>query len=155
MKPLFWWSLPLSLDRHWKVQPEQLELTSKNAHAYEFITRLPKKFQSKTGEAGNRFSSGERQRLALTRAFLRNPDFLLLDEATCHLDPACTAAVHQNIQKLMKTHSCVVVTHYMNTASKAEHIVVLEHGRVCGEGSHELLYKTCKTYRRLYELQQG
>lgn len=138
-----------------KVGPEQVELAAKQAHSYGFVSCLPQKFQTEAGENGSRFSAGERQRIALTRAFIRNPEFLILDEAACHLDAVNAAEVYQDVQKQMKSRSCVMITHDMNTASKADHIIVMEHGTVCGEGSHPYLYETCDTYKKLYHLQNA
>ena len=136
-----------------KIGQEQVECAAKQAHSYEFINCLPQKFQTETGENGGLFSAGERQRIALTRAFVRNPEFLMLDEATCHLDAVNAAEVYQEVQKQIKSRFCVMITHDMNAASKADHTIVMEHRTVCGEGNHQYLYETCDTYKKLYYLQ--
>lgn len=138
-----------------KLRQGQIEYAAKQAHSYEFINCLPQKFQTETGENGGLFSAGERQRIALTRAFIRNPEFLMLDEAICHLDAVNAAEVYHDVQKQMKSRSCVMVTHDMNTASKADHIIVMDYGTVCGEGTHKYLYETCGTYKKLYHLQNA
>ena len=133
----------------------QIEAAARQACSYGFICQLPKKFQSETGEMGKRFSAGERQRLALTRALAQDPEVLLLDEAVCHLDPVHASEVQDHIRDQRKCRSCVIVTHDMNAARQAGHIVVLDRGTVCGEGDHDTLYETCGTYRRLYDRQQA
>ena len=81
---------------------------------------------------GNRFSAGERQRLALTRALAQDPEVLLLDEAVCHLDPVHASEVQDHIRDQRKCRSCVIVTHDMNAARQAGHIVVLDRGLSAG-----------------------
>lgn len=124
------------------------------ANAYEFITKLPAQFDTEAGEKGGRFSAGERQRLAIARALVKNPQFLLLDEATCNLDAYHASKVQESIKKLMEMRTCVIVAHDMEIARNADHIVVLDHGTVCGEGNHHQLYETCDTYRSLFDMQQ-
>ena len=90
-------------------------------------------------------------RLALARALVRDPQCLLLDESTCHLDAARARDVQKNILMKMENRTCVIVTHDMNLARTAGHIIVLDRGTVCGEGTHDTLYESCSVYRNLYD----
>lgn len=136
-----------------KGDAQSVVKAAEDANAYGFISRLPQRFETEAGEKGNRFSAGERQRLAIARALAKDPQCLLLDEATCNLDPYHASKVQESVGKLRGMRTCVIVAHDMKIARHADHIIVLEQGAVCGEGSHEQLYNTCDTYRSLVHMQ--
>ena len=126
---------------------------AKLANIYDFIQSLPEGFDTPVGQIGGRLSGGERQRLAIARTAIMNPDYLLLDEATSSLDPRNAAEVQAALNNLMEGRTCVVVAHSMRTASAADHIIVVNQGRVEAEGTHEALYRSNKLYHCCCDLQ--
>ena len=123
------------------------------AGALEFIERLDKGFATEVGERGVRLSAGQRQRIAIARAFLRDPQILLLDEATSALDPDSEATVQRAIEQLLEGRTTIVIAHRLATARRAGRIHVLDQGRVVAAGSHEELYEGNELYRRYWLLQ--
>jgi ATP-binding cassette subfamily B protein/subfamily B ATP-binding cassette protein MsbA len=108
---------------------------AKRAQAYDFISRLPEGFGSQVGERGGHLSVGQRQRLGIARAFLKNAPILLLDEPTSALDATTEQAVMETVAELMRGRTTFLVTHRLNTAHRLDRIVVLAHGRVVEEGT--------------------
>lgn len=123
------------------------------AHADEFILDLPDGYQSAAGEMGSRLSSGQRQRICLARAILRDAPILLLDEPTASLDAASETHVLEALKRLMKGRTTLVVSHRLSTLRGVDTIYVLDDGRVCERGTHGELLELGGTYRRLYEQQ--
>lgn len=129
---------------------------AKMAHADHFINAFPKKYDQLVGERGIKLSTGQRQRIALARAFLRNPKILILDEPTSALDARSEAYIQDALQKLMKNKTTFIIAHRLSTVRKADKIIVLEKGRIAEIGNHEnLIQKEDGIYRKLYELQIG
>jgi len=123
------------------------------AGAEEFIVRLPREYDEEIGQRGVRLSMGQRQRIAIARAFLRDPVILLLDEATSSLDPESEDRVQHALGDLMRERTTLVIAHRLVTARRADRIVVLEAGRVAGSGTHDELYGSNALYRRYWQLQ--
>ncbi len=123
------------------------------AGAASFIERLDKGFGTEVGERGVRLSAGQRQRIAIARAFLRDPQILLLDEATSSLDPDSEATVQRAIEQLLEGRTTIVIAHRLATARRAGRIHVLDQGRLVAAGSHEELYAANELYRRYWLLQ--
>jgi ATP-binding cassette subfamily B protein len=123
------------------------------AVASEFIERLPDLYQTRVGERGMTLSGGQRQRLAIARAILRDAPLLLLDEATSALDSENERLVQQGLANLMAGRTTIVIAHRLSTIQKLARIVVMEHGRIVGEGSHAELVAGGGLYKRLAELQ--
>ncbi len=124
------------------------------ANAHNFITEMPKGYESLIGERGVKISGGERQRLALARAILKNPPILILDEATSALDTESEILVQGAIENLMAGRTSIVIAHRLSTVQHADKILVIEAGRIVETGKHkELLEKASGLYRKLYELQ--
>lgn len=126
---------------------------AKLANAHDFISRLPKGYDTMIGELGVRLSGGERQRLAIARALLKNAPFLILDEATSSLDSESERAVQEALERLMAGRTTLVIAHRLSTVRRADRIVVVVHGRVVEEGTHEELFARGRAYRKLYDLQ--
>lgn len=125
---------------------------AKRAHAHHFITeRLEQGYQSQVGESGGRLSGGERQRIALARAILRDPDLLILDEATSQIDQESELLIQQAIGQFARGRTCIFITHRMSQCTAADLIVVMDRGRVAAVGPHDELLETCPLYRRLYD----
>ncbi len=131
--------------------PEQVEAAAKQAFAHDFITAKPEGYQTRIGENGGGLSIGQRQRLALARAILRNPSILILDEFTSAIDPESEALIHRAIQEFKPGRTVLLITHRLKTLEIADRIIVLEGGRIAAAGTHAELLANCPTYQRLHE----
>jgi ABC-type multidrug transport system fused ATPase/permease subunit len=134
---------------------DEIVAAAKLANAHEFIERLPQGYDTWVGEGGALLSVGQRQRIALARALLRQPTILILDEVTAHLDAESEAAVQQAIERAMEGRTVLIIAHRLSTVKNADRILVLQDGRIVEEGTHEQLLAKGTLYRRLYELQRG
>jgi len=133
---------------------EEVEAAARAAHAHDFITTLPLKYETRIGERGQKLSGGQRQRLAIARALLKNSPILILDEATSSLDAESEQLVQDALVNLMRNRTSFVIAHRLSTVRRADAIVVLERGRVAEIGRHEdLLAKPGGVYAKLYALQ--
>src|SRR6266498_1646644 len=121
---------------------EQIIEAAKAAHLQEFIETLPQKYETVIGESGARLSSGQAQRLALARAFLKNAPILILDEPTSSLDPETESLLEESTHRLMQGRTVITIAHRLNTIFKADNIIVIEEGCIVEQGTHrELLAK--------------
>lgn len=125
------------------------------AAAAEWVRGLPEGLDTVVGERGVQVSGGQRQRLALARAVLRNPPVLLLDEATSHLDAASEAAVQLGLQQAGKGRTVLTIAHRLSTVVGADQIILMHEGRVAAVGTHAALLRTSKLYAALVALQLG
>ena len=132
---------------------DQVEQAAKHALAHDFILRMPQGYDTIIGEKGFRLSGGEKQRIAIARAILKNAPILILDEATSALDNESESLVQAALSNLMQGRTSLVIAHRLSTVRRATRTVVLEDGRITAIGSHDELLKTSPTYQRLYELQ--
>ena len=133
---------------------ERVMEAAKAANAHKFIVEMPQGYDSVIGERGVKISGGERQRLALARAILKNPPILILDEATSALDTESEILVQDAIERLMAGRTSIVIAHRLSTVQHADHIIVLEAGRVVETGRHaDLVRKPRGLYKKLYDLQ--
>ena len=135
------------------VSLDRVKEASKAALAHDFIMAMPEGYDTVIGERGFRLSGGERQRLSIARALLKNAPILILDEATSALDAESEALVQTALGNLMVGRTVFVIAHRLSTVRRADRIVVLEHGKISDEGSHDDLINRLGTYRRLYDLQ--
>lgn len=126
---------------------------AKKAHAYEFITDIPQKFDTVVGDRGFRLSGGQKQRIAIARALLKNAPVLILDEATSHLDSASEQLIKEALYTLMEGKTSFVIAHRLSTVQKADRVVVLEKGKIIETGTHNTLLKQDTLYKKLYDLQ--
>lgn len=131
----------------------EIEDAARIAAAHEFIEALPDGYDTVIGEHGVRLSGGQRQRLSIARAMLKNAPILLLDEATSALDTESEAQVQDALQRLMAGRTTLVIAHRLSTVRNADHIYVMEGGKVTEEGTHERLVARGGRYARLWSLQ--
>jgi ABC-type multidrug transport system fused ATPase/permease subunit len=129
---------------------EEIREAAGRAQADEFIRRMPDGYDSAVGERGGRLSVGQRQRIGVARAFLKNAPILLLDEPTSALDPTTEAAIMETIKELMWGRTTLIVTHRLATIHGVDRIVVLEHGRIVEQGTGGELITRRGIYAKLY-----
>ncbi len=128
---------------------------ARRAGAHEFIHDLPDGYDTMVGERGVRLSGGQRQRIALARALLADPDILILDEATSHVDNETEAIIQQRLGEITQDRTTIVIAHRLSTVRDADRILVLEDGRLLDEGTHEALIENAGLYARLWDVQAG
>jgi ATP-binding cassette, subfamily B, bacterial MsbA len=136
------------------ASPEAIERAAIAAHAHEFTVTLPRQYQTRIGERGQRLSGGQRQRIAIARAILKNSPILILDEATSSLDAESETLVQDALTRLLLNRTSFVIAHRLSTVRRADAIIVLEHGTVQEIGRHdELVARPGGVYAKLYALQ--
>lgn len=133
---------------------EEVIQAAKAANAHDFIMSLPEGYDTKVGERGVKLSGGQKQRVAIARVFLKNPPILILDEATSALDLESEHLIQEAIEKLAKDRTTFVVAHRLSTITHADRIVLIEHGEIVEDGSHEELMAKQGGYHRLFQVQQ-
>ena len=131
----------------------EIEAAAKTAFAHDFIVALPQGYDTMLGEGGVTLSAGQRQRIAIARAVLRDAPILLLDEATSALDSESETLVQKALDKIMEGRTTLVIAHRLATVMRADRILVLDHGRLVEEGTHQSLIGKGGVYKRLAELQ--
>ena len=135
---------------------EMIMDAARKANAWEFISQFPEGLETLVGERGTQLSGGQRQRIAIARAVLKNPKILILDEATSSLDSESERLVQDALEKLMQGRTSIVIAHRLSTIRQADHILVLDNGRIVEQGTHEQLRMVEDgLYRNLSELQFG
>ncbi|KAM6281047.1 ATP-dependent translocase ABCB1-like [Porphyrio hochstetteri] len=135
------------------VTMEEIEKATKEANAYDFIMKLPNKFETVVGERGAQLSGGQKQRIAIARALVRNPKILLLDEATSALDTESESVVQAALDKAREGRTTVVVAHRLSTVRNADLIAVFENGVITEQGNHLKLLETKGIYYKLVNMQ--
>lgn len=134
-----------------RASREEIEAAARQAHAHEFIETLPRGYETRAGDLARALSGGEKQRIALARAILRNPRILLLDEFSSQIDAESEAHIQGVLKEFMRGRTTFMVTHRLNTLEMADRILVLDGGRIQAIGSHAKLLATSAVYRSLHE----
>lgn len=133
---------------------EEIEAAARRACCHEFIAQLPQGYNTLVGEGGSTLSGGEKQRISIARALLKNAPIVLLDEATASLDPENEAAVQQAINALVESKTVILIAHRLKTIQYADKIIVLDQGRLVEDGTHCELLINDGLYAKLWRLQQ-
>jgi ABC-type multidrug transport system fused ATPase/permease subunit len=127
---------------------------AKQANALSFIEEFPKKFETLVGERGVQLSGGQKQRIAIARALLKNPQILILDEATSSLDAESERVVQDALELLMENRTTIIIAHRLSTVRNADKIFVINHGQIVEQGTHhQLVAKEEGVYNNLLKLQ--
>ena len=133
---------------------EEVMSAAKAACCDEFVSKMPEGYQTLLGENGSTISGGERQRVSIARALLKNAPVILLDEATASLDPENEALIQQAVTRLIQNKTVLVIAHRLRTVAGADKIIVLDAGKVTEEGDHDELMDKNGLYAKLYRIQQ-
>lgn len=128
---------------------EEVVNASKQANLHDLVVSLPDGYHTLLGENGMRFSGGERQRIALARAFLKNSAILIFDEATSSLDRKNELEIQRSFDRLRQGKTSLVIAHRLSTIRQANQICIIESGRIIASGTHEELARTSSAYRAL------
>jgi subfamily B ATP-binding cassette protein MsbA len=142
----------LRLGKYQATYDELLE-AAKVANAYEFIKKLPDKFDTNIGDSGGKLSGGQKQRLSIARAVLKNSPIMILDEATSALDTESEKLVQVALENMMKNRTSIVIAHRLSTIQKADLIIVMHQGEIAEKGNHTELLKKKGIYKKLVEMQ--
>ena len=137
-----------------KAKNSEIINIAKQARMTDFVAKLPHKFNSYLGDKGVRLSSGEKQRIAIARAILKNSEILLFDEPTSNLDSENEKLLSELITKINKTKTVIIIAHRLSTIKKADRIFVFDNGQIIDIGTHEVLSKKKGIYQKLLNLQQ-
>lgn len=133
---------------------EEIEAAARKACCHDFIIRLPKGYDTQVGEGGCTLSGGEKQRISIARAILKEAPVVLLDEATASLDPENEVEVQRAINTLIAGRTVIVIAHRLKTIKNADNIIVLEEGRIAEQGKHQELLNNKGLYAKLWNIQE-
>ena len=128
----------------------EIEQAAKKASCHDFIKALPQGYDTVAGDGGNNLSGGEKQRIAIARAILKDSPIIVLDEATAFTDPENEAVIQRSIGELVAGKTLIVIAHRLSTITMADKIIVMNHGRIEAEGRHQSLLESCELYCTLW-----
>jgi ATP-binding cassette subfamily B protein len=134
---------------------DEIAAAARVAEAHDFILGLPDGYETIVGERGQKLSGGQRQRVSIARAVLDDPPILVLDEATSSVDNETEAAIQRSLERITRDRTTIVIAHRLSTIRHADHIYVLEHGRLAEDGRHEDLLGKAGLYAGLWKVQTG
>ena len=132
---------------------EQMIAAAKAANAHDFIMSLPQGYDTTVGERGVKLSGGQKQRVAIARVFLKNPAILVLDEATSALDLESEALIQESVERLAADRTTIIIAHRLSTITHADRIIVISHGEIVEQGTHQQLLNQQGAYYDLYKIQ--
>ena len=130
---------------------KEIEAACRKASCDDFIKSLPEGYDTDAGNAGGKFSGGERQRITIARALLKDSPIVVLDEATAYSDPENEAVIQQSIDNLVKNKTVIMIAHRLSTVVNADKIIVLEKGRIAAEGTHAELLRSSPLYKKMWQ----
>ena len=130
---------------------KEIEAACRKASCDDFIKSLPEGYDTDAGNAGGKFSGGERQRITIARALLKDSPIVVLDEATAYSDPENEAVIQQSIDNLVKNKTVIMIAHRLSTVVNADKIIVLEKGRIAAEGTHAELLQSSPLYKKMWQ----
>ena len=136
-----------------QADPEQVRAAAQAAQADAFISSFEKGYDTELGQGGVNVSGGQKQRLCIARALLKKPRILILDDSTSAVDTATEAMIRKSFRTELKDTTKIIIAQRITSVMEADKILVLEEGRIVGEGSHRELMASCETYREIYESQ--
>ncbi len=136
-----------------EVSDNKILKTIDSANLNDLISKLPEGMDTIIGENGVKLSGGEKQRLSIARAIIKNPEILILDEATASLDSESEKKVHKAIDNIIQDRTVIIIAHRLSTIINADKIIVIDQGKIVEEGTHKELLESNKNYKKLYELQ--
>jgi subfamily B ATP-binding cassette protein MsbA len=141
--------------RYGKIDASEKEIKEAigKSHLESLVDKMPEGLDTVIGEKGGRISGGERQRIAIARALLKNAPILILDEATSSLDAESEKMIQEAMEELLIGRTAVIIAHRISTVLNADRIIVLKKGRITEEGTHKELLKKNGLYRKLYDFQ--
>ena len=134
------------------ITKEELIKAAKAANAHNFIMECPDEYETVVGEKGIRLSAGQRQRISIARAILKNPHILILDEATSALDNESELLIQDALERLMKGRTSFIIAHRLSTIHNADRIIVMDRGQLVESGTHAQLMEKEGLYHKLYTL---
>jgi ATP-binding cassette subfamily B protein len=134
---------------------EEMIKAAEIAGAHDFISASPEGYQTRIGQGGVNFSGGQKQRLSIARALIKNPEILILDDSTSAVDVTTEARIKEGLKKYAKGLTCLLIAQRITSIIDADKIVVMDHGEIVGIGKHEELLKDCRVYQEIYQSQVG
>lgn len=130
-----------------EIDDKTLDYYTYMANCRDFIDSLDKGYDTKIGENGMKISGGQQQRLSIARGFIKNPDYLLLDEVTSNLDSESEQKIQDSLTKLMNNKTTIIIAHRLSTIKKANQIIFIDNGKITGKGTHLDLMKHHTKYK--------
>ena len=134
---------------------EEIERAARIAGAHDFIAASPEGYQTRIGQGGVNFSGGQKQRLSIARALIKDPQILILDDSTSAVDVTTEAGIKAGLKKYAHGLTCLIIAQRITSIIDADKIVVMDHGEIVGIGKHEDLLRGCKVYQEIYQSQIG
>ena len=131
----------------------EVESAARRARIHDFIMSLPNGYETLAGEAGVKFSGGEKQRISIARMILKDSPIIILDEATAALDGENERLIHEALDDLQQDKTVITIAHRLNTIREMDSIVVMDKGKVIANGNHDQLMRQCDMYKEMIEKQ--